>query len=203
LMGSGMAFPWTLIRSVNLASGNIVEDLKLGLELARLRVPATFCPYATVTSQFPSSKSGKESQRKRWEQGHVALIGTAIPRLIYEGIREGNLGLLALAFDAAVPPLALLAMLLIVASALSFVAALFGWSLLPLTVSGASVIAYGIAVLLAWWSFGRDILPTSSFPSVASYVAGKLPLYRQILARLGHSQWVRTERDKANNGMGR
>ena len=41
LMGTGMAFPWELIRSANLASGSIVEDTKLGLELASGRTPAS------------------------------------------------------------------------------------------------------------------------------------------------------------------
>ena len=34
LMGTGMAFPWNVVRSAKLASGQVVEDLNLGLELA-------------------------------------------------------------------------------------------------------------------------------------------------------------------------
>src|SRR5438105_4024860 len=46
LMGSGMAFPWTLIRSVELSSGHIVEDLRLGLDLANSGCAPIFCPSA-------------------------------------------------------------------------------------------------------------------------------------------------------------
>ena len=48
LVGTGMAFPWALIRSVDLGSGQIVEDLKLGLDLAGAGYPPGFCPDAIV-----------------------------------------------------------------------------------------------------------------------------------------------------------
>src|SRR5262249_52158688 len=53
LMGTGMAFPWKLIHSVSLASDALVEDIKLGLELAQIGSPPLFCPFACVTSGFP------------------------------------------------------------------------------------------------------------------------------------------------------
>ena len=60
LMGTGMAFPWHVIRATALASGAIVEDLKLGLDLAAARHPPLFCPSARVTSQFAVSARGTE-----------------------------------------------------------------------------------------------------------------------------------------------
>ena len=71
LTGTGMAFPWKIIRLADLASGEIVEDLKLGLELARAGYPPVFCPSASVVSYFPSSAEGARTQRERWEQGHL------------------------------------------------------------------------------------------------------------------------------------
>ena len=61
LMGSGMAFPWEVIRAANLAHGSIVEDMKLGLELAQSGTPPLFCPAAKITSHFPSSAAGAEA----------------------------------------------------------------------------------------------------------------------------------------------
>ena len=58
LMGTGMAFPWEIISSAHLASGSTVEDLELGLDLARLGYAPVFCPSATVISHFPSSIAG-------------------------------------------------------------------------------------------------------------------------------------------------
>ena len=71
LMGTGMAFPWGVIRSAHLASGSIVEDLKLGLDLAQKESPPLFCPTSIIKSHFPSSIEGATNQRKRWEGGHI------------------------------------------------------------------------------------------------------------------------------------
>ena len=54
-MGAGMAFPWKLIRTADLAHPGIVEDLKLGLDLAAAGHPPFFCPTAHVTSQFATT----------------------------------------------------------------------------------------------------------------------------------------------------
>src|SRR5262249_25036880 len=116
LMGTGMAFPWAVIRAAELASGHIVEDVKLGLELALAGSPAAFCPSAIVISHFPTSSEGRISQRQRWEYGHIQTIITGVPRFIYLGLVQRNVGLIALAVDLAVPPLALLAILLVTTS---------------------------------------------------------------------------------------
>ena len=196
LMGTGMAFPWKLISSAELATGAAVEDLKLGLEMASVGHPPLFCPTARVHSQFPTSVKGAKSQRKRWEQGHLRMIAMTFPRLIYKSITEGNFRLLALALDMAVPPLTLLGMLLGLMLLVSGLGALLGLPFTALIISAASLSAYVLAILLSWLRFGRDILPLTSILSVASYVLGKLPLYRQIVSRGDSSQWIRTDREK-------
>ncbi len=196
LMGTGMAFPWQLINSVDLATGAIVEDMKLGLDLARVGHPPFFCPSAAVNSQFPLSMKGAKSQRKRWEQGHMGMIATTIPRLVCESLVRRNFHLLALSLDTAVPPLTLLGMLLTVMLLVSGFGFVFGLSPVALIVSAASLLAYLTAVLLCWVRYGRDILPLRSILSVVSYFAEKLALYCQIFSRDSNSQWIRTDRDK-------
>jgi cellulose synthase/poly-beta-1,6-N-acetylglucosamine synthase-like glycosyltransferase len=196
LMGTGMAFPWEIISSADLATDAVVEDLKLGLDLARAGRATVFCPSARVTSEFPLSVKGAKSQRNRWEHGHIDIIIRNIPQLAYESIAKGNFNLLALTFDAAVPPLTLLGMLLSVMLLASGLGALFGISLSPLIVSAVSLSLYTLAVLACWMKFGRDILPLSSISSMFSYVAAKLPLYRQVFSRGGSSRWIRTDRKR-------
>ena len=74
LMGSGMAFPWHMVAGGRLASGHLVEDLKLGLELAQAGSAPLFCPDALVSSVFPASAAGVASQRRRWEHGHLSVL---------------------------------------------------------------------------------------------------------------------------------
>jgi cellulose synthase/poly-beta-1,6-N-acetylglucosamine synthase-like glycosyltransferase len=196
LMGTGMAFPWDVIRSADLASGSIVEDLKLGLDLALAGHPPLFCPTARVTSNFPVSVEGVQSQRLRWEQGHIGLIMMAAPHFISAAMARRNFALLALALDLAVPPLSLLATSAIAMTGIAGLAAFLGLSSAAMPISAASLLAFLTGVLLSWLKYGRDILPPGAILSVPRYMIGKLPLYRQILSRKSDSQWIRTDRGK-------
>jgi cellulose synthase/poly-beta-1,6-N-acetylglucosamine synthase-like glycosyltransferase len=196
LMGTGMAVPWKIISSADLATGAVVEDLKLGLELAQMGHPPLFCPSAHVDSQFPSSVKGVQSQRKRWEQGHIGVVITILPKLAFESLAKRNLALMALTLDAAVPPLTLLGMLIVAMVVLSTLGVLVGHATVALAISAASLAVYFTTIFLCWWKFGRDILPLGSIGSMARYVVGKLSLYRQILSSRSSPQWIRTARNK-------
>ena len=111
LMGTGMIFPWDVIRSAPLASGHLVEDLKLGLDLAAIGNAPHFFPPVKVTSDFPVTAKGSDTQRQRWVQGHLGMILTAVPRLLFEAIAHRNFDLLALTLDLLIPPLSLLGVL--------------------------------------------------------------------------------------------
>jgi cellulose synthase/poly-beta-1,6-N-acetylglucosamine synthase-like glycosyltransferase len=197
LMGTGMAFPWELIRTADLANGWIAEDLKLGLELALAGHPPRFCPSAVVTSQFASSVKGAGIQRSRWEHGHIDTIRKIAPRLLLKGIAGRRWGLVALTFDLVVPPLSLLAMLLSGTLALSGLAAFLGVSSPALAVSVASLMAFAAAVGLAWFSYARDVLPLRAIFLIILYVLGKLGLYRKIVSGKAETRWIRTDRAKS------
>jgi glycosyltransferase involved in cell wall biosynthesis len=194
LMGTGMAFPWDVIRSAQLASRSIVEDLKLGLDLAEAGTPAIFCSCPGVISNFPLTVEGVQSQRLRWEQGHIGAIVTIVPRLIILAIARVDLNLLALALDAAVPPLSLLGILVMVMSVVAGMATLLGISSAAFFICATSCIALGGGVLLSWLQYGRDILPRGSILLIFLYVCKKLPFYLKALFR--RSQWARTDRGK-------
>jgi cellulose synthase/poly-beta-1,6-N-acetylglucosamine synthase-like glycosyltransferase len=194
LMGTGMAFPWDIIRSADLSSGFIVEDLKLGLELATARHPPLFCPSAVVTSTFPTSTQGTKTQRQRWEQGHIGLIVTKAPALLFSAVRERNEYLLALTLDLIVPPITLLALLLTAMVLLAAIATLANASLYPLAISLVSFLLMVAAIIAAWFKYGRDILPSRSFALIGRYGLGKLNLYRAVLLGFRNSRWIRTDR---------
>jgi cellulose synthase/poly-beta-1,6-N-acetylglucosamine synthase-like glycosyltransferase len=195
LMGSGMAFPWISISNMDLADAHIVEDLKMGLDMARLGVPPIFCPEALVLSSFPTHEEGIRDQRTRWEHGHLGTILSEAPRVFLQGLKEMDFSLIALALDLCVPPLALLLMQVLV---FWVVAAIFyaatGYRAPLLIMSAASVI-FGLAVLTAWVSHGRRIISFSSLLSASLYPLWKIPMYvRFVFSR--QSEWVRSKRDK-------
>src|SRR5262249_21317378 len=161
--------PWRLIRSAELASGHIVEDLRLGLELALAGSPPQFRPSARVTSQFPASAEGATEQRRRWEHGHIGMILHS-PRYIYSAITMRNLSLLVLAFDLAVPPLAFFGLLLTGTFLIAACATFFGISSAALFIAAAGLAAFMLAVFVSWSSCGRKVLPLSSVPAVIPFL---------------------------------
>jgi cellulose synthase/poly-beta-1,6-N-acetylglucosamine synthase-like glycosyltransferase len=191
-----MAFPWAAICKADLAGGHLVEDMRLGLDLAAAGYPAIFCPQAVVTSQFPTSASGSATQRQRWEHGHIHMILTLAPRFLRIALARRNLNLAILALDLAIPPLAVLTLILCGTLFLAGSAALSIGRNWGSTVAVVDLVAFFSAVMLAWLRWGREVLPAASALSIASYVLSKLGLYRDVLMRRAAATWVRTARSE-------
>lgn len=194
LTGTGMAFPWGIIRQARLATGNIVEDMQLGIDLAIAGYPAKLCPDALVTGTLPDASSAATTQRTRWEHGHLQMILQNVPKLLWQAIRQRRLELIGLALDLAVPPLALLVSawaVVTLAAGVGLAAGLI--SPLPLQLAGASGALLAASILLAWARFARSILPFATLLAVPLYIAWKIPLYGAFLFRR-QRDWVRTAR---------
>jgi len=193
LTGTGMAFPWPLIRDASLASAHIVEDLRLGLELAADGSPPTLCPGATVMSVFPLGAAAFLSQRVRWEQGHFGVIAELGPRLLWQAIRRGQLPLAAMVADLCVPPVAALVLAHCAVLALSaLVAFTSGW-IAPLVLAASSLLLLLISVAAAWSGFARHVVTFRELATAPVYVAGKLPMYVRMMFKK-QTEWVRTDR---------
>jgi cellulose synthase/poly-beta-1,6-N-acetylglucosamine synthase-like glycosyltransferase len=195
LMGTGMAFPWTCISTAALATGHIVEDLKLGIDLARAGTPPTFCAEALVTSQFAASSEGSQSQRTRWEHGHLGLIVSDTPRLLLESVFTLDLKLLALALDLSIPPLALLALMNALVWIMSASFFLVTKHQTPLIIASTSIVLLALSALLSWTGYGRHILSLGNLIYAVFYAIMKVPLYAKFLVAR-QLDWVRSKRDQ-------
>jgi cellulose synthase/poly-beta-1,6-N-acetylglucosamine synthase-like glycosyltransferase len=189
-----MAFPWKILRSVELSSGSIVEDLKLGLDLASAGHPAQFCPSAIVFSNFPITAEGANAQRQRWEQGHIGLIATRAMPLAWQSVKQLDLASLALALDLLVPPISLLMMTLILNTAAAGFVFFFAGSGKPFALCLACLGLASLAVLFAWLRHARDVLPARALGLIPRYMVGKLRLDISALRGRKVSQWVRADR---------
>lgn len=198
LMGTGMAFPWQVIRGADLATGHIVEDMRLGLELTAANCAPLFCPDAVVTSEFPVSVLGGATQRQRWEHGHLQLIKDAALPMLWLAFCRGNLHLAVLVLDMSVPPLALLVLVATATLSLSAVAAMLTGALLPVAIAGPAFAGLVFAVTLAWACRGRDVLPFSSLARIVPYLGSKLLLYLKLLRNGSNARWIRTDRSSRN-----
>jgi cellulose synthase/poly-beta-1,6-N-acetylglucosamine synthase-like glycosyltransferase len=194
LTGTGMSFPWKAIQSSRLSSGNIVEDMQLGVDLALSGYHPQLCSMATVEGFPAPSNEAALKQRTRWEHGHVQTIVTQVPRLLWGAIRQRRWSLLALALELAVPPLSLIVLFWGILTCISI-----GWwyfaegSAIPsilLLVSGGLVLG---ALFLSWIKYGRKVVRLHSLLLIPWYIAWKLPIYIGLLFHRQRS-WVRTER---------
>ncbi|MEZ5659775.1 MAG: glycosyltransferase family 2 protein [Burkholderiaceae bacterium] len=194
LTGTGMAFPWSLIANVPLASGDLAEDMMLGSELAVRGHAPVFVEAARVDSEFPGSEEGGQGQRRRWEHGHLQTIMAHVPRMLRAAVTRRNWQLLASALDLAVPPLALLVSLQGLLTIVSAGFAFAGGGLAPLTVALLAFAALAVAGLSAWFAHGRHVLSGAMLWLAPVYALRKLPLYvGYLFAR--QSTWLRTRRD--------
>ncbi|MEX5505538.1 glycosyltransferase family 2 protein [Pseudomonas putida] len=194
LMGAGMAFGWHDLALINLANGHLVEDVKLGLDLCQQGKPPVFCPEALVTSQFPASQQGMNSQRTRWEHGHLGLMLADAPKRALAAIRQRNGNLLAMTLDLLVPPLALLVLALLGLNLVTWLVYLLSGHGTPAWIALAALAMLALAVVLAWARFCRELIPFSVLLYAPFYAARKIPLYLGFLIKR-QVEWVRSKRD--------
>lgn len=193
LTGTGMGFPWSIFESAELATPNIVEDMKLGLELAETGRPPQLAYHATVWSE-PSSLEGTMRQRERWEGGFLDLARNLAPATLLRGLRGGDGRLVFRALDMFVPPLVLLVMAnLFMGTGLGLLAAVGGAAWWPLGLQAFVLCLAGIGVAAAWVLHGRQFLAARTFLALPVYLLWKLPMYLRI--RKGNAdQWLRAGR---------
>ena len=194
LTGTGMAFPWPVIRNASLASSNIVEDMQLSVDLLIAGSPAMFCADAEVTGLLPQQQHAAKSQRTRWEHGHLQTLRTQVPRLLKEWFNQKRFDVLAIALDLCVPPLSLLVMLWLLLTTAALVAGLTLRLYAPVLVLALEGLLILVSVMTAWAKFARNTLPLTTLLSVPGYILWKIPLYLTFLVK-PQTKWVRTERD--------
>jgi cellulose synthase/poly-beta-1,6-N-acetylglucosamine synthase-like glycosyltransferase len=194
LTGTGMAFPWALLRGATLAHGNIVEDMQLGLDLAAAGSPPRFCPEARVRSEFPSGRKAAAGQRTRWEHGHLQTLLRQAPRLAAAALLRKRLDLLGLALELSVPPLSMLFLLGAAVLAALAGAWLAGGSALPALVLFAAGCTLFVSILAAQARFGGAGLRPWSLLAAPLYALAKAPLYLAFFIR-PQREWIRTERE--------
>jgi cellulose synthase/poly-beta-1,6-N-acetylglucosamine synthase-like glycosyltransferase len=203
LMGSGMGFLFSQLRHAPVASGNIVEDMQLGMDLAALGQAPRFVPAAVVHSDFPSGEQAGHQQRTRWEHGHLATISAAWRRWGFQALKSKTPGLLPMLLDLSVPPLALMVMIQVSFLALATVGGGTGLLAGPIWVAvgvlSLSVALTFSAVLIAWSGFGRHLLSGRELLTMPAYALRKIPLYATYLVKK-QTSWIRTTRDAKSVG---
>lgn len=194
LTGSGMAFPWALIAQANLANGEIVEDLVLGLRLLLAGSPPLFDDQARVYSDGAPDDAETIRQRRRWEHGFVGTALRFVPALLQPSARSGIRARAVMACHLMVPPFMLLLALVCGLAGSAALAAWAGW----LPAQGA-LIPLGLLVLLAgllftaWLREGRSYLRLADLARVPGYLLAKVGIWTGFVTAR-ESRWTKTQR---------
>lgn len=197
LAGTGMAFPWTILQQVKLASGNLVEDMQLGIDLAIAGHAPLFYNDTQVIGKLPQQQDAATSQRTRWEHGHLQTMRTQVPTLLKAALMQKRFDLFGMALDLCIPPLSLLVMIWLFLAGLTVIAGTVGASWHSAYLVGLEGILLFLAIFSGWLKFGRRMLPPQTLLAIPLYVLWKIPLYFAFLVR-PQTRWVRTERDGAS-----
>jgi cellulose synthase/poly-beta-1,6-N-acetylglucosamine synthase-like glycosyltransferase len=194
LTGTGMAFPWAALQSVDLASGHIAEDMKLGMDLAIAGYPPAFCPAALVSADLPQGDQAATSQRTRWEHGRLQVFTTYVPLLLKQSLAQRRLDLAIMALDLAIPPLTLLVAIWAGVAIASAAAGILLQAWVGAQISAMSGVCLSIAVLGSWLRFGQTDISIGQLLTVPLYMLWKVPIYFKFLTN-PQQAWVRTDRD--------
>lgn len=194
LTGTGMALPWRHFAEADLATSSIVEDIRLGFELAEAGSPPMLVQNAVIWSS-PSTASGTLVQRRRWEGGFLDMARRTAPGAFLRSVRRLDRRGLFAALDLCVPPLALLVLvdvvLLTLAAGLTAVTGALWWPALTFAVAvGGS----GLAVLVAWAREGRPFVSPAVLARLPLYLLWKIPMYLGLTRRGSPAEWLRTGR---------
>ena len=189
LTGTGMALPWPIFRTAALATGNIVEDMELGIELARRGQNVLLEPGGTVLSP-PAHVDDMREQRQRWEFGYFASARRWALPLVGRGLLSGSRAQVALGFHMLVPPLASLFFAGASVVGLLALLALLGFGAGPVLALALLVAIAGGLTVVAWSREGRETLSFAALLAIPRYLLWKVPLYLGG----GPKGWVRTRR---------
>lgn len=195
LVGTGMGFPFSLLAGRDLGNSRLAEDCALGIALASAGYPPLFVSQARVHSHFPTSQAGSESQRQRWEKGHLENIADLVPGALLKSLGRGNPGLAALAVDMAVPPLTLLVLVTLGCVVLGGAAVAVGASSPALAIPSLSLLLVVLGTVLAWRAVGREVLPLRELLRLPLHAIHKIGFYHGIASGKASSSWIRTDRE--------
>jgi cellulose synthase/poly-beta-1,6-N-acetylglucosamine synthase-like glycosyltransferase len=194
LTGSGMAFPWSLLQTVDLAGNKTVDDMQLTIDFALQGAAPIYVPESRVTGRLMQS-SHAASQRSRWEHGHIEVILTQVPRLLWTALTKRRWDLLILGLDLTIPPLSLFILLwlsLIGVHVGAYVGGLITSNMILLAMGAGFPIALSIAI--GWLKFGQDLLPLKAWTGLPHYLLWKIPIYAKFVTQ-PQTRWLKTERD--------
>lgn len=196
--GAGLAAPWSVLKTVNLASGEIVEDLAFTFTLIRKNAAPLLVDDALVTSEFPTGERALLRQSARWSIGSLAYSLAECPRALSQAIVRKDARLGGAALDLAIPPLTIFLTGLCVIFAISVVASAVIGSWVAAILSAMALALSLLAIATGWAAFGRQILPPAALGGVFRFLLAKANVFGSA-GRKSARTWTPTRDDRGDS----
>ena len=183
-----------IINQVSLVGSINADDMKLTVDLTLKDLVPLYCENSLVVGRLMENEAA-QSQRTRWEHGHLQMISVEVPKLVRAWLRQPRFSYLLLALDISIPPLSLLVTIWLAATVISLALTLvlnLAW--LPVVVLTIAGVALTTTVFATWKRFGTQDLPFKDLIAIPFYILSKLPIYSKFLVN-PQAGWATTERD--------
>ncbi|WP_108810022.1 glycosyltransferase [Sphingorhabdus sp. Alg231-15] len=200
LTGTGMAFPWSIFADARLSSGDLAEDLALGINVTKQGNTPVFLESAGVSSGA-AAEEDTLVQRTRWEHGFLTTARVQALPLVISGLRTWSRPQVLLGLHLLVPPLALLfasGFTLVITTGLL---TLLGASPLPFLILSITLTTAATATIAVWLLEGRRTLSASALIRIPFYILWKIPVYLKLFGG-SETRWIRTRRSGEKNSSG-
>jgi len=195
LRGNGMCFSRSLLVAVPHDAFSLVEDVEYGLRIGEAGHRVFYAGEAHVLGDMVAGESASRSQRQRWEQGRLMLMRQHGVRLLKAGLAKADPLLLDLALDILVPPLSVVALLVVFGLGGSLALCQLTGSSQGLvgawSACAAALLLYGMR---GWQLSGTGARGLLALLAAPFYVVWKLALLATSTSKK-RSEWVRTRRE--------
>ena len=193
IRGNGWSLSHELLLQVPYTSFSLTEDLEYGIELGVRGVRVAYADEASCDGEMVSREKDARSQRRRWEQGRIALMRAKTLPLLKQAFTRRSAICFDLALDLLVLPLSY-----IVLGAAALAAA--GWFVSPaggqfgtfFWVGAACCMALALYVLRGWQLSGAGLRGLIDLMRAPFFLLWKLAL---MFRSRRTSEWVRTNRE--------
>lgn len=192
--GSGFAVPFEMLSGTALATGNIAEDMKLGVELAAAGAKVSYVPDAYIASPLPNAEAVAGKQRLRWEHGHLGIIAQWLPVLLGSAIKKRRWSTWMTALDLSVLPLTLLVFCNLVLFCIATAIAVISGDARLLIVVAAVLVSMFSLLVIADACAQKSRLRLGDITWVFTFAAGKIAIYHALLTGR-KSRWEKSSRD--------
>jgi cellulose synthase/poly-beta-1,6-N-acetylglucosamine synthase-like glycosyltransferase len=194
IRGNGWALTHELLEQVPYASFSLTEDLEFGIELGMRGIRVAYADEAHCNGEMVSGEKDARSQRRRWEQGRLALVRNRTLPLLKHAATARSLVCLDLAMDLLVLPLSYVALNATALTAAAWLLAPAGARIGPWLWTGLMCCTALVVYILRGWQLSntgvRGLLDLLRAPF---FLLWKLAV---VFRGRRTTEWVRTNRER-------